>query len=60
MVVEEYGLAPTPESPTLAALSTFAAFILCGLVPLITYQPHPEINTAQDIGNPAADAFLES
>jgi vacuolar iron transporter family protein len=37
MVVEEYGLAPTPKSPILAALSTFAAFILCGLVPLTTY-----------------------
>jgi VIT1/CCC1 family predicted Fe2+/Mn2+ transporter len=37
MVVEEYGLAPTPRSPTWAALSTFAAFIICGLVPLITY-----------------------
>ncbi|MGA7808245.1 VIT1/CCC1 transporter family protein [Bradyrhizobium sp.] len=37
MVVEEYGLAPTPRSPALAALSTFAAFIACGLVPLITY-----------------------
>jgi VIT1/CCC1 family predicted Fe2+/Mn2+ transporter len=37
MVVEEYGLAPTPKSPTLAALSTFAAFVLCGLIPLVTY-----------------------
>jgi VIT1/CCC1 family predicted Fe2+/Mn2+ transporter len=37
MVVEEYGLAPTPKLPVLAALSTFAAFILCGLVPLVTY-----------------------
>ena len=37
MVVEEYGLAPTPKSPVLAAVSTFAAFILCGLVPLVTY-----------------------
>jgi vacuolar iron transporter family protein len=37
MAVEEYGLSPTPRSPTLAALSTFAAFILCGLVPLVTY-----------------------
>ncbi|MGA8692144.1 MAG: VIT1/CCC1 transporter family protein [Methyloceanibacter sp.] len=37
MVVEEYGLAPTPKSPGLAALSTFAAFMLCGLVPLVTY-----------------------
>jgi VIT1/CCC1 family predicted Fe2+/Mn2+ transporter len=37
MVVEEYGLSPTSKSPALAALSTFAAFILCGLVPLVTY-----------------------
>jgi vacuolar iron transporter family protein len=37
MVVEEYGLAPTPKSPILAALSTFAAFMLCGLVPLVGY-----------------------
>jgi VIT1/CCC1 family predicted Fe2+/Mn2+ transporter len=37
MVVEEYGLAPTPKSPTVAALNTFAAFLLCGLVPLVTY-----------------------
>lgn len=37
MVVEEYGLAPTPKSPNLAALCTFAAFISCGLVPLTTY-----------------------
>jgi vacuolar iron transporter family protein len=37
MVVEEYGLAPTPKSPIFAALSTFAAFTLCGLVPLVGY-----------------------
>jgi len=35
MVVEEYGLAPTPKSPILAALSTFAAFMVCG--PLVGY-----------------------
>jgi len=35
--VEEYGLAPTPKAPALAALSTFAAFMICGLVPLVTY-----------------------
>ena len=35
MAVEEYGLSPTPRSPTLAALSTFTAFIMCGLVPLV-------------------------
>src|SRR5271167_2039349 len=37
MVVEEYGLAPTPRLPMVAALNTFAAFLLCGLVPLVTY-----------------------
>jgi vacuolar iron transporter family protein len=37
MAVEEYGLSPSPRSPALAALSTFAAFIVCGLVPLVTY-----------------------
>ncbi len=37
MAVEEYGLSPTVRSPVLAALSTFAAFIICGLVPLATY-----------------------
>ncbi len=37
MAVEEYGLSPTQRSPVLAALSTFAAFIACGLVPLVVY-----------------------
>ncbi len=37
MAVEEYGLSPTPRSPALAALSTFTAFIMCGLVPLAVY-----------------------
>jgi len=37
MATEEYGLSPTLRSPVLAALSTFAAFVLCGCVPLLTY-----------------------
>jgi VIT1/CCC1 family predicted Fe2+/Mn2+ transporter len=37
MAVEEYGLSPAVKSPVLAALSTSAAFVLCGLVPLISY-----------------------
>jgi vacuolar iron transporter family protein len=37
MAVEEYGLSPAVKSPTLAALSTSAAFLLCGLVPLVSY-----------------------
>jgi vacuolar iron transporter family protein len=37
MATEEYGLSPTLRSPVLAALSTFAAFIICGCVPLFSY-----------------------
>jgi vacuolar iron transporter family protein len=37
MAVEEYGLSPTVRSPILAALNTSAAFMLCGLVPLVSY-----------------------
>lgn len=37
MAVEEYGHSPTPRSPSRAALSTFAAFLLCGLVPIVSY-----------------------
>jgi VIT1/CCC1 family predicted Fe2+/Mn2+ transporter len=37
MAVEEYGLSPSMKSPLLAALSTAGAFMLCGLVPLVSY-----------------------
>lgn len=37
MAVEEYGLSPQVKSPLLAAASTAAAFVLCGLVPLASY-----------------------
>ncbi|MDJ1156999.1 VIT1/CCC1 transporter family protein [Chelatococcus sp. SYSU_G07232] len=37
MLVEEYGLADSRRSPWKAAASTFAAFFLCGLVPLVPY-----------------------
>jgi vacuolar iron transporter family protein len=37
MATEEYGLSPTLRSPMLAALNTFAAFMICGCVPLVTY-----------------------
>jgi vacuolar iron transporter family protein len=37
MAVEEYGLSPVMKSPILAALNTCAAFMLCGLVPLVSY-----------------------
>lgn len=37
MLVEEYGLTPTPPSPITAALSTFFAFLICGAVPLLPF-----------------------
>ena len=37
MLTEEYGLPREVRSPWIAALSTFTAFLICGLVPLIPY-----------------------
>jgi VIT1/CCC1 family predicted Fe2+/Mn2+ transporter len=37
MLAEEYGLPPAVRSPWLAAITTFTAFLCCGLVPLIPY-----------------------
>jgi VIT1/CCC1 family predicted Fe2+/Mn2+ transporter len=37
MMTEEYGLPQEARSPWLAAASTFSAFIVCGLVPLIPF-----------------------
>ena len=37
MLVEEYGLGETARSPRQAAISTFLAFIVCGLAPLAPF-----------------------
>ena len=37
MLTEEYGLPYTVRSPWIAALTTFSAFLVCGLIPLIPY-----------------------
>jgi len=37
MMQEEYGLSVAIRSPVKAALSTFAAFIVCGFLPLMTF-----------------------
>lgn len=42
MLQEEYGLAPEVRSPHLAAASTFAAFVICGAVPLVPFALHLE------------------
>ena len=37
MLTEEYGLPQAVRSPWLAAITTFSAFLVCGLVPLLPY-----------------------
>jgi vacuolar iron transporter family protein len=37
MLTEEYGLPLEPRSPWMAATSTFSAFAICGLVPLLPF-----------------------
>ena len=37
MLTEEYGLPREVRSPWIAAISTFTAFVICGLVPLVPY-----------------------
>ena len=37
MLTEEYGLQQEVRSPWLAAITTFSAFLVCGLVPLLPY-----------------------
>ncbi len=37
MLVEEYGLSPVIRDPWLSALSTFAAFVFCGVIPLLPF-----------------------
>ena len=44
MLTEEYGLPQEARSPWLAAVSTFSAFVVCGLAPLIPF--------LIDVGNP--------
>lgn len=38
MIRDEYGLPATVRSPWRAAVSTFSAFLLCGLVPLVPFE----------------------
>ena len=43
MLTEEYGLPLQPRSAWMAAISTFSAFAICGLIPLLPFlvaQPH--------------------
>lgn len=37
MLVEEYGVSPTPPVPIKAALATFFAFLICGAMPLVPF-----------------------
>ena len=42
MLTDEYGLPHAVRSPWIAAVSTFTAFLACGLVPLLPYLFGPE------------------
>jgi VIT1/CCC1 family predicted Fe2+/Mn2+ transporter len=48
MMTEEYGLPMTERSPVTAALGTFVAFLLCGLVPLLPFTLSSGILTRYD------------
>lgn len=37
MMVEEYGVVPQNPEPLRAALITFFAFVICGMIPLVSY-----------------------
>ena len=37
MLTEEYGLSPNQSSPFLAGVATFAAFMICGAVPILPF-----------------------
>ena len=37
MLTDEYGLAPTPPAPMAAAIATFLAFLVSGIVPLLPF-----------------------
>ncbi len=43
MLTEEYGLPLSERSPVQAALGTFVAFLLCGLVPLLPFLVVPDM-----------------
>lgn len=47
MMTEEHGVPPVTRSPIMAGLATFAAFLVCGLVPLLPF-----------VGGLAADVTL--
>ena len=43
MLTEEYGLPLSERSPVQAAVGTFVAFLLCGLVPLLPFLVVPDM-----------------
>lgn len=58
MLQEEYGLPLGQRSPLVAALSTFSAFVVCGLVPLLPYFLGLSSPFALSAGATAATFFL--
>ena len=58
MMSEEYGMAAAPRDPLKSALSTFAAFVVCGVVPLLPFLFHAEAPFEFALGLTAAVFFL--
>jgi vacuolar iron transporter family protein len=48
MMVEEYGIAETGRSPMRAAIGTFFAFLLCGIIPLLPFAAVPWLMGRED------------
>ena len=49
MLTDEYGLPHEVRSPWIAAISTFTAFLICGLVPLLPYLVGTEHSLAASV-----------
>jgi VIT1/CCC1 family predicted Fe2+/Mn2+ transporter len=58
MLAEEYGLAKVVRSPLQAALVTFAAFVICGAVPLLPFLLDLERSFAWSVALTALVFFL--
>ncbi|UEM02546.1 VIT1/CCC1 transporter family protein [Skermanella rosea] len=57
MLAEEYGLPATLRSPVKAAASTFLAFLICGLIPLLPFVFGLPVPVALATGSTAAVFF---
>ena len=57
MLTEEYGLPREVRSPWIAAISTFTAFVICGLIPLLPFLVEARQSLALSLGMTAIVFF---